>query len=95
MPAAADKSARPGLGAGSWRKDQGAENRLYNRYEPLYSLEKKHPLRSTHSFGQKTKGPPEGEAAIEHNLTRTARGHHENKLEKFIQRMGNLIHKNK
>ncbi|XP_042289056.1 protein FAM83B [Thunnus maccoyii] len=92
-----DKSARPGLGERSWSKDKGAENHLYSRFEPLYSLEKKHQLRSAHSFGsqQKTKGFPEGEAAIEHNLTRNARGHHENKLEKFIQRMGNLIHKNK
>ncbi|XP_035518868.1 protein FAM83B [Morone saxatilis] len=96
-PADCEKSARPSLDTGSWRKDQSAENRLYSRFEPFCALEKKH---SAHSFGttrsqEKTKSLPKGEAAIENNLTRSARGHHENKLEKFIQRVGNLIHKNK
>ncbi|CAK6951612.1 protein FAM83B [Scomber scombrus] len=95
--AAADKSARPGHDEGSWSKDRGAENSLYTRYDSLCSFEKKHPLRYAHSFRsqEKTKNLPEGETAIEHNLTRAARGHHENKLEKFFQRVGNLIHKNK
>ncbi|XP_040906450.1 protein FAM83B [Toxotes jaculatrix] len=95
-----DKSVRPSLDAGSWSKNRGAENRLYSRFEPFCSLEKKHSQRTAHSFGntrsqEKTKILPKGEAAIEHNLTRAARGHHENKLEKFFQRVGNLIHKNK
>lgn len=96
-PDVADKRVRPGLDAGSWSKDRGAENRPYSRFEPFYSFEKKHPLHSAHSFGsqEKSKSLLKGEAAIEHNLTRTARVHHENKLEKFIQRVGNLIHKNK
>ncbi|KAM7408857.1 hypothetical protein PAMA_002532 [Pampus argenteus] len=38
---------------------------------------------------------PKGEAAIEHNLTRIARGPYETRLERFIHKMGNLIHKNK
>uniref|UniRef100_A0A7N8Y4N2 Family with sequence similarity 83 member B n=1 Tax=Mastacembelus armatus TaxID=205130 RepID=A0A7N8Y4N2_9TELE len=99
-PTIADKGMRTRFDAGSWNKDRGAENRLYSRFEPFCSLEKKHPLRSAHNFGsthtqEKCKIPPKGEAGIEHNLTRAARGHHENKLEKFFHRMGNLIHKNK
>lgn len=89
-----DRSTRTGLDTGSWRKDRGAESRLYSRFEPFCSVEKKHSQRSfgnTHSQ-EKSKSLPR---AIEHNLTRAARGHHENKLEKFFQRVGNLIHKNK
>ncbi|XP_044070538.1 protein FAM83B isoform X2 [Siniperca chuatsi] len=99
-PSVLDKSVRPGLVTGSWGKDRGAETRLYSRFEPFCSFEKKPSMRSAHSFRtthsqEKPKPLPKGEAAIEHNLTRAARGHHENKLEKFIHRMGNLIHKNK
>lgn len=83
-----DKSSRP-----------GAENRLYSRFEPFCSLERKHslPTGSGHKHSQdKTKDLSKGDVAVEtNNLTRGARGHHENKLEKFIQRVGNLIHKNK
>ncbi len=99
-PTVLDKSARPGLDAGSWSKDRGAETRLYSRFEPFCSFEKKQSMRSAHGFGathaqEKPKSFPKGEAAIEHNLTRAARGHHENKLEKFFHRVGNLINKNK
>ncbi|XP_018545426.1 protein FAM83B [Lates calcarifer] len=99
-PTILDKGTRPSLDVGSWSKNRGAENRLYSRFEPFCSLEKKTPLHTQTSFGnthsqEKTKSLPKAEAAIEHNITRSARGHHENKLEKFIQRMGNLIHKNK
>lgn len=95
-----DKRARPGLDSASWSKERGVDTRLYSRFEPLCSFEKKHSMRSAHGFGnahsqEKTKGLPKGEAAIENNITRAARGHHENKLERFIHRMGNLIHKNK
>ncbi|XP_071336927.1 protein FAM83B [Trachinotus anak] len=95
-----DKSMRHGLDAGSWGKNRVAENRLYSRFEPFCSIEKKHSSRTSHSFGntqsqEKSKSLPKGEATTEHNLTRAARGHHENKLEKFFQRVGNLIHKNK
>ncbi|KAM9345351.1 protein FAM83B [Symphorus nematophorus] len=97
-PTVLDKSVRPGLDTGSWSKDRGVDSRLYSRFEPFVSLDKKHPLRTSHSFGtthSQEKNLPKGEAAIENNLTRAARGHHENKLEKFFHRMGNLIHKNK
>lgn len=96
-PQMSHKSARPGLDQESWSKDKGAENHMYNRYESLCTFEKKHPLRYAHSFRSqdKNKNLQEAETAIEHNLTRAARGHHENKLEKFFQRVGNLIHKNK
>ncbi|XP_054455635.1 protein FAM83B [Anoplopoma fimbria] len=94
-PSVFDKSARPVPDSASWSKDRGSETRLYSRFEPFCSFEKK---RTAHSFGNsqdKTKSPPRGEAAIEHNINRASRGHHENKLEKFIQRVGNLLHKNK
>ncbi|KAM6916574.1 protein FAM83B [Xenentodon cancila] len=86
-PSNLDKGLRP-----------GAENRLYSRFEPFCSLERKQPpptgSGNTRSL-DKTRGLSIGEATAEHNLTRGTRGHHENKLEKFIQRVGNLIHKNK
>ncbi|XP_074502498.1 protein FAM83B [Sebastes fasciatus] len=97
-PSVFDRSARPGIDSATWSEDRGTETRLYSRFEPF--LEKKPSIRSPHGFGnghsqEKTKGLSRGEASIEHNLTRAARGHHENKLEKFIHRVGNLIHKNK
>ncbi|XP_042358634.1 protein FAM83B [Plectropomus leopardus] len=99
-PSGFDKSVRLGLNSVSWNKDRGTETRIYSRFEPLCSFDKKPSVRSAQSFGnthsqEKTKGLPKVEAGIEHNLTRAARVHHENKLEKFINRMGNLIHKNK
>ncbi|XP_008295774.1 protein FAM83B [Stegastes partitus] len=99
-PIGPDKSVRPGLDAGSWSRDRGAEHRMYSRFEPFCSLEKKPSLRTTHSFGnthsqEKTKGLLKGETAAEHNFTRASRGQHENKLEKFFHRMGSLINKNK
>ncbi|KAM8860159.1 protein FAM83B [Spinachia spinachia] len=87
-PGIFDRSSRPVPNPTSWSKDRGPENRLYSRYESFCSIDKK---RSQ----EKTKSLPKAEADIEHNITRTARGHHENKLEKFIQRMGHLIHKHK
>ncbi|XP_068613241.1 protein FAM83B-like [Brachionichthys hirsutus] len=85
---ALDQSSRPGLDIGSWRKDQRTENRLYSRYEPFCSMEMKH---ST----ERRERLPRGEVGVEHNLTRAARGQHENKLEKFFHRVGNFIHKGK
>ncbi|XP_023117118.2 protein FAM83B [Amphiprion ocellaris] len=99
-PAVLDKGVRSGLDAGSWSKDRGPENRMYSRFESFCSLEKKHHLRSMHSFGnthsqEKTKSSSKGEIATEHSFSRASRGQHENKLEKFFHRMGNLINKNK
>ncbi len=93
-PEVLDRSARPGLDTGSLSRARGVENRLYSRYEAFCSIERKntaHSFANTHSQEKN----PRGEAAIEHNLTRAARGHHENKLGKFFHRVGNLIHKNK
>ncbi|XP_061601505.1 protein FAM83B [Cololabis saira] len=87
-PSNLDKGSRP-----------GAESRLYSRYEPFCSLERKQPLPtdSGHTQSQdKTRSLSKGEATVENNLSRgNTRGHHENKLEKFFQRVGNFIHKNK
>lgn len=96
----ADRNLKPSLDIGSWRKDRCAENRVYSRYEPFSSLENKHSLHTSPTFGntqpqEKTKSLTRGAAAVEHNANRPARGHHENKLEKFFQRVGNLIHKHK
>lgn len=93
-PTVPDNSTRPGLDTSSWSRDRGVNSRLYSRFEPFCSLEKKP---STHSYGNthSQEKLPKGVAAIEHNLTRAARGHHENKLGKFFHRVGNLIHKNK
>ncbi|XP_070834022.1 protein FAM83B [Chaetodon trifascialis] len=100
LPKTTAQKKPTGLDAGSWSRDRAVDSRLYSRYEPFCSLEKKQSMHSAHSFGtthsqEKPKGLPKGGAAIEHNITRTARGLHENKLEKFIQRVGNFIHKNK
>uniref|UniRef100_A0A3B4GVV0 Family with sequence similarity 83 member B n=1 Tax=Pundamilia nyererei TaxID=303518 RepID=A0A3B4GVV0_9CICH len=99
-PSIFDKNTRPGFHSSSWSKDRGGENRLSSRFEPFGSSEKKTSLRTPHSFRikpsqEKSKSLPKGEAAIELNSTQAARGHHENKLEKFFQRVGNFIHKNK
>ncbi|CAG6017427.1 unnamed protein product [Menidia menidia] len=76
----------------------GGENRLYSRFEPFCAFDKKHSQASgsgnVHSQ-EKTKSLPKGEGAAEYHSTRGAKGHNENKLERFFQRVGNLIHKNK
>lgn len=77
--------------SGSWNRDRLAENRVYSRFEPFCSPEKKHPAHhsgNTHSQ-DKSKAPSKGESAAEHNLTQGGR---ENKLEKFFHR---LLNKNK
>ncbi|KAI3363131.1 hypothetical protein L3Q82_011784 [Scortum barcoo] len=50
-PTIFDKSSRPSLDAGSWSKDRGADTRLYSRFEPFCSFEKKQSTRSTRSSG--------------------------------------------
>ncbi|XP_059215718.1 protein FAM83B [Centropristis striata] len=98
-PTMQEKPRRPGLDSASWSKDRSTEAHLYSRFEPVRSFEKKHSMRSAHGFGnananfqEKTKVLPKGDSAIEHNITRAARSHHENKLEKFFHR---VFHKNK
>lgn len=95
-----EKRAKGGLNSGGSSKDRGAESRAYSRFDPFCSLEKRCSVRSAHSSGnahgqEKSKSLPKSEAVTEHNLSRAARGHHENKLERFFQRVGNLIHKHK
>ncbi|KAK5908378.1 hypothetical protein CgunFtcFv8_016443 [Champsocephalus gunnari] len=95
-PSIFEKRVKPGLDSGSLSKDRGPESRLYSRFEPLYSSEKKQSMHTTQGFGNpkdKAKSLPKGDTAIEHHLTRAARGHSENKFEKFFHRVGNLIHK--
>ncbi|KAG7512831.1 hypothetical protein JOB18_040806 [Solea senegalensis] len=96
-PAVLEKSAKPSFDADSWKRNKGPETRLYSRFEPFCSFEKKAPTYTPHTTHtqEKNRGLPKVEAATGHGFTRTARGHHENKLEKFFQRVGNLIHKNK
>lgn len=69
--------------AGSWHKD--------DRQEPYASAaEKRNSVCGEQSNSKSlAKGGPEVEIKL------STRGHHENKLERFLQRMGNLIHKNK
>ncbi|KAM3606401.1 uncharacterized protein V6R79_015351 [Siganus canaliculatus] len=83
-----DNGVRSGFDTGGGSKDRGAENRIYSRFEPFCSFEKKHSQ-------EKPRGLLKSEVAIEHSFSRVGRGHHENKLEKFFHRMGNLINKNK
>ncbi|KAM4729374.1 protein FAM83B [Anableps anableps] len=75
-----------------------AESRVYSRFEPFCSLEKKTSVltgtRRTQS-PEKTKSLSRGEAAGEPHHTQATRGHQENKLEKFFHRVGNLLNKNK
>lgn len=81
-------------------KDRGADSCLHSRFDAFCSLEKRNSVRSSNSSGsthsqEKSRSLPKGEEVSEHSFSRTSRGHHENKLERFIQRMGNLINKHK
>uniref|UniRef100_A0A3Q2QFN6 Family with sequence similarity 83 member B n=1 Tax=Fundulus heteroclitus TaxID=8078 RepID=A0A3Q2QFN6_FUNHE len=75
-----------------------AESRVYSRFEPFSSFEKKSSLltgsRRTQSQ-ERTKSLSKGEAAAETSHTQATRGHQENKLGKFFHRVGNLLNKNK
>lgn len=63
-----------------------------DKNEPYSSTDKSHSLSAEHSQNNSkslVRGAPDVELKV------SARGHHENKLERFLQRMGNLLHKNK
>lgn len=96
-PSIFDKSSssRTSFDRESWRKDRGADNRLYSRFEPFCSLEKKPSARPAQSSQERSKSLSKGDPPAENSLSRSARGHHENKLEKFFHRMGSLLNKNK
>lgn len=89
------KHSKPQHDAGGLSSDLCAESRHHSTYEPIYSAVKKDPVRTGYKSHDKSKDLPEGEAAIEQHITKAARGHHENKLEKFFHRVGNLLYKNK
>ncbi|KAM4607671.1 protein FAM83B [Polymixia lowei] len=97
-----DKDMRPSHEAGNWCRDQSAENRVYSRFEPFCAFEKRASSRTATGSANiqlqdkpKSILLPKGGTTNEHNLSRATHGHHENKLEKFIHRVGNFIHKNK
>ncbi|XP_020349554.2 protein FAM83B-like [Oncorhynchus kisutch] len=107
QPTAIDeRHERASLASGNWRSDQGGSSRLYSRFEPFCSFEKKEPhsLQSAtdpapiHAL-EKTKSMHSAKSNSnneQHNHTgQQTTSHHENKLGKFIQRVGNFIHKNK
>ncbi|XP_061693020.1 protein FAM83B [Syngnathoides biaculeatus] len=85
-----DKKKSPDIEVLGWSKDRKADNRLYSRFEPFCSIQKKQSSYSPYSSMEKTKNP-----LTDHTLSRLGRGHHENKIEKFFHRVGNLIHKTK
>lgn len=78
-----NKNTRTGHSTGSWRKDRSPGDKR----QPDSAAENSHSERSQNNSKSLAKGGPDVELS--------ARGHHENKLERFIQRMGNLLHKNK
>lgn len=83
-----NRNTRTGLGTGSWSKDPSADD----KYEPHSAAEISHSVSVKHSQNNckslATVGP-------EVELKLSARGYHENKLERLIQRVGNLLHKKK
>lgn len=83
-PTLLDKSPKPSFDTGSLKRNKAAESRLYSRFEGT--------LHNTHT---QDKHFTKTDASAGPHLGRTLRGHHENKLEKFFQRVGNFIHKNK
>ncbi|XP_077438968.1 protein FAM83B [Vanacampus margaritifer] len=85
-----DQKAITDVDVPGWSKDRKAENRLYSRFEPFCSIQKKQSSYSPYNSLEKIKNQP-----TDHNLDRLGRGHHENKLEKFFHRVGNFIHKTK
>lgn len=83
-----NKNTRTGFGTGSSGKDHGADD----KYEPDSAAEKSPSVCAEHGQN-KSKSLGKGGPDVELKLS--ARGHHESKLERFIQRVGSLLHKNK
>lgn len=94
-----DVNEKPSLAAANWRKDGGADSRLYSRFEPFCSFEKKLSSHTaTGSDNMQSQEKPKSLHSPKSGITsdhHVSRGSHENKLGRFIQRVGNLIHKNK
>lgn len=80
-----NNNARIGLGTGSWHKDSGADD----KHKPYSAAEISRSVCAENNSKSLAKGGAEVELKL------SARGHHENKLERFIQRVGNLLHRNK
>lgn len=82
------KNTRSSFGTGSWRKDRSADA----KYEPYSAAENHHSACAEHD---QTNSKSLAKGAPDVELKLSARGHPENKLGRFIQRMGNLLSKNK
>lgn len=84
-------------------KQQVSANRLYSRFEPLCSFETKHPsegrsayVSSNSNATVKTRNSVflRGETFNNHNSYTSQQTHgHDNRFGRFIQRVGNMIHK--
>lgn len=83
-----NKNTRSSLGTGSWRKDRSADA----KYEPCSAAENHRSVCAEH---EQTNSKSLAKGAPEVELRLSARGHPDNKLGRFIQRMGNLLNKNK
>uniref|UniRef100_A0A6Q2Z970 Scaffolding anchor of CK1 domain-containing protein n=1 Tax=Esox lucius TaxID=8010 RepID=A0A6Q2Z970_ESOLU len=95
-----EKNEKTSVSSGNWRGDRGGDNRLYSRFEPFCSFEKKqlHSSQTTSTSTERTKSvlSAKSRPINEHNhIGQQAHITHENKLGKFIQRVGNFINKNK
>lgn len=80
-----NKDTRSDFGTGSWRKDRSADD----KYEAYSAAEHNHSEHDQMDSKSLAKGGPEVEVKL------SARGHPENKLGRFFQRMGNLLNKHK
>nr|XP_023684889.1 protein FAM83B [Paramormyrops kingsleyae] len=98
-------ASRPSQVLDARQRDHKVDRRLYSRFEPFCSFEKKTEKGSSgaaHLHGLETRKslPSQNSRGVfssEHNTTsrNQVQGHHENKFGRFIQRVGNFIHKNK
>ncbi|XP_020776769.1 protein FAM83B [Boleophthalmus pectinirostris] len=89
-----DRSSKLSYETGGLRRDYSVEQKMYSRYEPSYV--KIEPVRSTSGYGSRPvqeKNLSKVDTSTEHH--HTAHGNQENKIGKFLQRMGNLINKHK
>ncbi|KAL0964657.1 hypothetical protein UPYG_G00327130 [Umbra pygmaea] len=98
-----ERSEKAGLSSGNWRSNRGGDSRLYSRFEPFCSFEKKQTNSPQSPTSPAATHAPERSKSLISAKNRTPNDHlnqnthsqHENKLGKFIQRVGNFIHKNK
>lgn len=84
-----------------WQRDQVRVNRVYSRFEPLCSFETKHTssgqgtnMSANKSVRHRSSLLTRGTTEQSNHIAQHTHGH-ENKLGRLIQRVGNLINKNK